>query len=327
LVENINLKRLISDFVEEGGLGLFTKSQNHKMVEMKEGTEPRKLIREKLLIMECVESTTPGYSGVVHHIGQEGAEGGRIQKSLTFDKQFIQLDDPTCSRRHFHIKYNDKINQYEISDLGSTSGILIRIEYNNGGYHLSEKDIICFGKHQLRIEEIKHYDTSLTESKSSDHDDDSSSNMILKCISPIGSPLENQIFNITNKGGTIGRNNNNDISFTIYNENSNKYVGVDGAISNEHARIECFQLPAISSLHHQSSSIGGDRNGNDRKKFVLLDGSDKKPSSNGSWLKLSSDHEETNHWALLDRTEFVVGGSRFKVSFGFTVRVIGDGGF
>jgi hypothetical protein len=371
LVDNINLKRLITDLVNEGGLGLYTKSSmttNNKSGKSPAASEnaenvkvnsnvsshvakskttpartPRALVREKILILQCVESTTPGYSNVVYHVGQDGAEGGRIQKSIVFDRQFIQLlDDPTCSRKHFHINFNEKTSQFEICDLGSTSGVLVRI-FHNDGYTLNKSDIICFGKHQLIVEDIT---TINHEKASSSSHSNISGCLTLKCIAPEGSPLENTLYTIESKNGregTIGRNQNSDISFTVMNQASNKLVGVDGAISSEHARIKCFHhfdhtpsssssfsstIPCITPRSRSEGKEGEDdanppiNNSSSSLKFVLLDGSEHKPSSNGTWLRLSKPNEASRSFPLVEGSEFIIGGSRFKVTYGSTVRAV-----
>jgi hypothetical protein len=90
LVDNINLRRLINDFVEEGGLGLYSNPSTTDV----EGPR-RALVIERMLILQCVESTTPGQAGVTYRVGQGGAEGGRTRKSDAIDRHFVQV---------FHVK-------------------------------------------------------------------------------------------------------------------------------------------------------------------------------------------------------------------------------
>ena len=276
LVENHNLKRLIGDLVDEGGLGLYTKSQTS------DGRR-RALVQEQLLILRCVESSSQEQNGITYHVSQSGAEGGRSRKSDALNRSFIQLlDDATVSRRHFHISFNEGAGGgFQIRDLGSGSGVQLRINYESG-HSLALGDIICLGKHQLLVTEGDRQ------------------KLKLRCTSPSGSPLENKEFCIGQEGAILGRRQTCDVSFTT--EVEGKIMGIDSAISMSHARIESFFDEAIQV-----------------QRFVILDGSEDRPSSNGTWLRLSQMHQSSRDWPLDNGAELVIGSSRFKVNLDKTV--------
>ena len=271
------MKRLIDDLVEEGGLGLYSKPQGAT-----EGAL-RALVKEQLLILRCVESSSPEQNGITHHVLQSGAEGGRTRKSDALNRNFIQLlDDATVSRRHFEISFEEGAGGgFQIRDLGSGSGVQVRISYENG-HTLALGETICLGKHQLLVAEVD------------------AQSLLLRCTSPTGSPLENREFRVGLEGALLGRRQTCDVSFTT--EVEGKVMGIDSAISMNHARIVSF-YDADMQL----------------QRFVMMDGSEERPSSNGTWLRLSPMHQESGNWPLRQGTELVIGSSRFRVTLDSTV--------
>jgi len=289
VVENFNLKRLIDDLIEEGGAGLYTKPSSPAL---QQETPPpsqrarRFLEREKVLVLECIESSSPGQAGITYIVGQGGAEGGRTRKSDAMSNSFVQLlDDPSVSRRHFRISF--AAEQFHICDLGSGSGVLVRIPHA-AGHAMTPSSTICVGKHQLRCMSIAHAEEL------------NRTTMCLRCVAPQGSPLEGEDFEISQEGATLGRKEDSTISFVTRIEG--KTMGIDSAISMTHARIVSFRVPEDTS-----------------HRFVLLDGSEQKPSSNGTWLRLSPVHEPSPPWPLECGLELIIGSSRFKVAIGSTV--------
>jgi len=250
-------------------------------------------VKERVLVLKCVESSYPGQCGQVYHVGEEGAEGGRTFKYDALDRHFVQLfDDPTCSRRHFEITFNDKSGQFQIRDLGSTSGVLVRISHEQGT-ELHVGTAICLGKHQLIVDEIKEH----TEG---------SAHLQLRCAAPASSPLEGKGFDVGIEGAILGRKHGIAISFTALVDG--RMLGVDSKISMVHARV----------VHQFDATTGANR-------FVVFDGSEKRPSSNGTWLRLSPTNEASKTWPLFEGTELVVGSSRFRVGEGKTVSEVTKG--
>mmetsp|Transcript_77234 Transcript_77234/g.151268 ORF Transcript_77234/g.151268 Transcript_77234/m.151268 type:complete len:365 (-) Transcript_77234:192-1286(-) len=294
LIENHNLKRLINDLVEEGGAGLYTKLA----APASEGVSgPRRvLMKEKLLVLNCVESSS-GQTGGIHYVGQRGAEGGRMRPTeAAASTNYIQLhDDPSCSRRHFKISYDN--GEFSIYDLGSGTGTLVQIPHSNG-HALAKGDIFCMGKHQFLVEDMNEPEESPNCPPDSKPGSELNWRLRLRCVSPVGSPLENKAFSVGHDGATLGRGSESTIPFTV--NAGDKYRVVDTAVSTQHARIVPF------------TSEG-------RRRFVLLDGSEERPSSNGTWIRLSPIHKPSSAWLLIDGIDFVVGSNRFTVSSSSTI--------
>lgn len=70
-------------------------------------------------------------------------------------------------------------------------------------------------------------------------------------------------------------------------------MGIDSSISGEHARVEYSAR---------------------RDCLLVLDGTPIKPSTNGTWFRLSGMHARSPHHALRDGMELLVGTVRFSVS-------------
>ena len=78
-------------------------------------------------------------------------------------------------------------------------------------------------------------------------------------------------------------------------------MGIDQAISSVHARIVCEADAAP-------------------RRYVLVDGSEQRPSSNGTWFRLSPMHEQSKGFPLSDAAEILIGPSvRFKCCVESTV--------
>lgn len=91
-----------------------------------------------------------------------------------------------------------------------------------------------------------------------------------------------------------------------------KVVNVDTAISAEHAAIEfelqsgkSFQTPTLSFLYYIPSCQAG--------KFYISDGTPAKPSTNGTWFRLSGPHQESPPHQLNAGAEVLIGTVRFVV--------------
>jgi pSer/pThr/pTyr-binding forkhead associated (FHA) protein len=292
LIENHNMKRLIEDLVEEGGLGLYT-----KLPTADSNGGLRALKKEKLMVLTCLESSS-GNIGTTHYINQKGAEGGRMRLDSPHaaSAMYIQMEnDPTLSRRHFKVSYHT--GRFWVSDLGSGTGTLVRIPHSNG-HALSLGDLVCVGKHQFLVEDVSVATDGSTGQLERNVGESASSSIRLRCVYPSGSPLENKTFSLGSGGATLGRGPENTVSFTT--RVGDKYRVVDTAVSAQHARI--VHLANEPSPH-----------------FVVLDGSEERPSSNGTWMRLSPMHEPSREWPLHNGAQLVLGNSRFQVSMITTV--------
>ncbi len=129
-------------------------------------------------------------------------------------------------------------------------------------------------------------------------EDSSKPQMLLKCFAPEGSPMQHRVFAIGTEGATVGRKTSNTV--TLSQEKGGEVLGLDSAVSGEHCRIE-FQ--------HPPGAEGG---------FVLLDGGagGDKPSTNGTWARLSYMQMASPRQVLERDDEILVGGIlRFAVGF------------
>ena len=121
---------------------------------------------------------------------------------------------------------------------------------------------------------------------------------ILTCFAPDGSPFQGKSFVIGPEGASIGRKSTNVISLNIPDENDKCKQVQDSAVSAEHARIE------------MDRSTG---------QFFIYDGTSSKPSTNGTWFRLSGPQQESAFYALEPGVEVLVVNIRFLVSESLTV--------
>lgn len=269
------MKRLIGDLVFEGGLGLYTQSAMPPTSDFS-----RALTKERILVLHCVESSTENQAGATYYVGQAGAEGGRTRATDALSRSYVQLlDDPTVSRRHFRISFEAAESSFHIGDLGSASGVLVRIPHSSGGFvrvghTLCEHDTICVGKHHLAVEDLGQ------------------ETIRLRCVAPAGSPIEERSFTIGKDGALLGRAPDSAVPFTALKDG--KLLGIDKAVSTSQCRIA-----AVQTL--------------DKTDFIVSDGGDK-PSRNGTWLL-----NRNGTWPLEEGTELVIGNSRFTVQLGATI--------
>ena len=127
---------------------------------------------------------------------------------------------------------------------------------------------------------------------------------VVTCCAPEGSPLVGRSFTVGSKGGTMGRDPACAVPLCRVLESekvSSSVAGVaklDSAISAEHARIE------------MDLSTG---------KFFLIDGTPSKPSTNGTWFRLSGPAQESAPFHLRAGDEVLFGTLRFQVSERMTI--------
>lgn len=128
--------------------------------------------------------------------------------------------------------------------------------------------------------------------------------LILRCFAPEGTPIQNRNYPILKEGTTLGRKQSNNISFshpvqknpTLKNKDfsdiqQHSYVGIDSSISGEHATIKYNE---------------------ETKQLELFDGVNDRLSTNGTWIRLSPMHEESDWITIDDKTEILIGTVRFQ---------------
>jgi hypothetical protein len=93
-----------------------------------------------------------------------------------------------------------------------------------------------------------------------------------------------------------------------------KIVTVDTAISAEHARVEfedkTGKLEYLFLLKILHTLVG---------RFYICDGTPAKPSTNGTWFRLSGPHQESPPHQLLAGNEVLIGNIRFQVREAMTI--------
>ena len=116
--------------------------------------------------------------------------------------------------------------------------------------------------------------------------------LMLRCFAPEGTPIQNKEYPISEEGATLGRKQSNTISFS--HEVNGNQVGIDSSVSGEHAKLKYNE---------------------DTKVFELSDGAVAgKCSTNGTWVRLSGMHKESEFYAIENQTELLFGTVRFQVS-------------
>ncbi|RYG63789.1 FHA domain-containing protein, partial [archaeon] len=132
----------------------------------------------------------------------------------------------------------------------------------------------------------------------------------LTCCAPDGSPLQGKAFVIGPEGATLGRKATNQIALYMKvmdtQTGEERIANVDTAISSEHARV----------IYDDSTSC-----------FFISDGTSGKPSTNGTWFRLSGPHQESPPHLIEGGAEILVGTVRFVVKESMTIseRKLEDG--
>uniref|UniRef100_A0A7S3NI99 RING-type E3 ubiquitin transferase n=1 Tax=Aureoumbra lagunensis TaxID=44058 RepID=A0A7S3NI99_9STRA len=348
LVPNHNLKRLIEDLVQEGGHGLYSKiSARHLHTPRRTPpasrcadrlvSNPRSTLlkTEPLLLLQCLDPNESTWNGKCFEVSTKGVVGGRlktlyrreIDDATTTAECIMPFSESTISRRHFEISFAQ--DSFWLMDLDSASGTFLRLR-PGAKAPLLPGSMFMLGKHQL----IVMKDSSFYI------DDENDAQLLLECFAPDGSPLQNQVFVIGQDGATLGRRSSNTISFSHQLEDQES-VGIDTAISSEHARIETekFSDNLISFFLRDGATAHG------------------RLSTNGTWIRLPPLSSFSNRnddelllfskLSLLDRQpdiitnppppphirgaialqtddEFLVGTIRFHVAFTHSVIELDD---
>jgi len=125
--------------------------------------------------------------------------------------------------------------------------------------------------------------------------------VILRCFAPEGTPIQGREYPVGQHGATLGRKQGNSISFShkvcdVSNGSPGgrySFVGIDSSISGEHATVAY---------------------NNDKGVLELFDGVGDRCSTNGTWVRLSPMHKQSEWYPLEDKTEILIGTVRFQVS-------------
>lgn len=121
--------------------------------------------------------------------------------------------------------------------------------------------------------------------------------LLLECFAPDGSPLQGQVFTIGPGGASLGRRHSHIISFS--REVGGELVGLDSSVSSDHARI-------------QYDAIG--------RRFLIHDGNAQgRPSTNGTWIRLSGLHAPSHPVPIGSCDELLIGTIRFHASVTHTM--------
>lgn len=126
----------------------------------------------------------------------------------------------------------------------------------------------------------------------------------LKCFAPEGTPIQGKEYFVGREGATIGRKVQNTISFC--HRIGDSFVGIDNSISGEHANITYNEQKGVLELRDGSMTSVIEEQGG---RALPSSG-----STNGTWIRLSGLHEESDYHYLHDKTEILIGTVRFLVS-------------
>ena len=123
----------------------------------------------------------------------------------------------------------------------------------------------------------------------------------ITCCAPDGSPLQGTSYAIDRHGAGLGRKVSNTIPLYMKvkdEKGESRVINVDTAISSEHARIEFEETTG---------------------KFYICDGTPTKPSTNGTWYRLSGPHQESPPYIIKKGMEVLIGTVRFEVKESMTI--------
>jgi len=123
----------------------------------------------------------------------------------------------------------------------------------------------------------------------------------ITCCAPDGSPLQGTSYVIDRHGAGLGRKVTNTIPLYMKvkdEKGEHRIINVDTAISSEHARIEFEETTG---------------------KFYICDGTPMKPSTNGTWYRLSGPHQESPPYIIQKGMEVLIGTVRFEVKESMTI--------
>lgn len=130
---------------------------------------------------------------------------------------------------------------------------------------------------------------------------------VLTCCAPDGSPLQGKSFPIGVEGACLGRKASNTIALFVKatelsmngdGKATEKVISVDTAISSEHATVK-YDIYSDS--------------------FYIADGTASKPSTNGTWFRLSGPQQPSPPYLLSPGNEVLIGTVRFLARESITI--------
>ncbi|CBJ26008.1 armadillo/beta-catenin repeat family protein / U-box domain-containing protein [Ectocarpus siliculosus] len=184
LVPNLNLRRLIKDFLIEGGEELYVGGRDGDGGDQDDGSgevdrdegdggesgweersgtgEHREcrfaLVTEQILVLKCLGSVYPGGNIESFRVTERGCVGGRNQPNTLAGAEFVQISDATVSKRHFGIAFDKEDKLFSLRDLGSAGGTFVRLELGVSTL-LYPGMIILLGRHQLEVIDVSSTDS------------------------------------------------------------------------------------------------------------------------------------------------------------------------
>lgn len=326
LIPNITLRKLIRDLAEEGGAGLYIEAENASADDKGSGAAPycNALVLERRLTLKCLGPLESSWNGRSFRVYRNGVTGGRRRPDPEKQdaKQYIPFQDPTVSRRHFHVTYDEGVRRFYIQDLGSAGGTFLRIAAGEKK-PLHDGMMFMIGKHQLLVKDVRpsagaegdalsakmqglslhsggtragHFDGADSEPKGARGGPGRPAaritECVLRCYAPEGTPIQGNEYAVGLDGATLGRKQHNEIHFCQRSEDGT-YLGIDSSVSGEHARIV------------YDEEIGG---------LALVDGGEQRGSTNGTWVRLSAMHEQSHLQPIPEDGEVLIGTVRFLAS-------------
>ncbi|CAN0064908.1 unnamed protein product [Ectocarpus sp. 4 AP-2014] len=179
LVPNLNLRRLIRDFLIEGGEELYVGGRDSGVDDEDDGSgeadrdkgdggeirreerpgtgEHREcrfaLVTEQILVLKCLGSVYPAWNIESFRVTERGCVGGRNQPDTLAGADFMQISDASVSKRHFGIAFDKEDKLFSLRDLGSAGGTFVRLE-SGVSTLLYPGMIILLGRHQLEVIDV-----------------------------------------------------------------------------------------------------------------------------------------------------------------------------
>ena len=138
----------------------------------------------------------------------------------------------------------------------------------------------------------------------------------LTCFAPDGSPIQGHAFTVDGEGATIGRKFGNKIPLYIVQEIHNNTDGTDAEPNKDHQLDEngvpvnskIVNLDVAVSFEHAQITMDPITG-----KFYIHDGTATKPSTNGTWVRLSGPFQPSPPYLLSTGAELLIGTVRFNI--------------
>jgi len=330
LFPNINLLKLIRDLVAEGGEGLYVLEDTESMAEDSDmpGGYQNALLWQKVLTLKCLGPADSSWNNRSFRVFPHGVLGGRRTPTRQTDRDHIAFGDATVSRRHFEIIQNEADFLFYIRDLGSAGGTFLRVQEKEkipvfpglmfmvGKHQMIAKDMAqherddathvgismgCVGgrgddQRTVSAEPAREAEEDINSLEPGDiadfHRMRTEHSCVLECFAPEGTPMQGKTFEVERRSVSLGRKQINDVSFSQLGDDG-VCLGIDSSVSGIHSRIEYDE---------------------EEDALQLMDGSASKPSTNGTWVRLSKMHTRSKFFPLRPGVELLIGTVRFITS-------------